>query len=167
MTDLMPGHESRFATPHGEARTLTARAHHSVATLLLSHGAGGGVNTRDLVALAEALPRNGVTVVCFEQPWVLAGRKVATPPPTLDDGLRAAAGRLRSKAPLIVGGRSAAYEEELENSRTSALQEIRDRAQRMGADAIVGLQLDFEVIGSRGAMIMVTAVGTAVRLKKL
>ena len=67
----------------------------------------------------------------------------------------------------FVGGRSAAYEEELENSRTSALQEIRDRAQRMGADAIVGLQLDFEVIGSRGAMIMVTAVGTAVRLRKL
>jgi uncharacterized protein YbjQ (UPF0145 family) len=67
----------------------------------------------------------------------------------------------------FVGGRSAAYEEELENSRESALQEIRDRAQRLGADAIVGLQLDFEVIGSRGAMIMVTAVGTAVRLRKL
>ncbi len=107
MTDRVPGHESRFATPHGEARTLTARAPHSVATLLLSHGAGGGVNTRDLEALAEALPRNGVTVVCLEQPWVLAGRRVATPPPTLDDGLRAAARRLRSRAPLIVGGRSA------------------------------------------------------------
>lgn len=67
----------------------------------------------------------------------------------------------------FVGGRSAAYEEELTNSRENALQEIRDRAQRLGADAIVGLQLDFEVIGSRGAMIMVTAVGTAVRLRKL
>jgi len=67
----------------------------------------------------------------------------------------------------FVGGRSAAYEDELQNSRENALQEIRDRAQRLGADAIVGLQLDFEVIGSRGAMIMVTAVGTAVRLKKL
>jgi uncharacterized protein YbjQ (UPF0145 family) len=67
----------------------------------------------------------------------------------------------------FVGGRSAAYEEELQNSREHALQEIRDRAQRLGADAIVGLQLDFEVIGNRGAMIMVTAVGTAVRLKKL
>ena len=107
MTDLVPGRESRFDTPHGEARTITARAPHPAATLLLSHGAGGGVNTRDLVALAEALPRNGVTVVCFEQPWVLAGRKVATPPPTLDDGLRTAAARLRSRAPLIVGGRSA------------------------------------------------------------
>jgi uncharacterized protein YbjQ (UPF0145 family) len=67
----------------------------------------------------------------------------------------------------FVGGRSAAYEEELKNSREHALQEIRDRAQRLGADAIVGMQLDFEVIGNRGAMIMVTAVGTAVRLKKL
>ncbi len=46
-------------------------------------------------------------------------------------------------------------------------EELTDRAQRLGADAIVGLQLDFEVIGSRGAMIMVTAVGTAVRLRKL
>lgn len=67
----------------------------------------------------------------------------------------------------FVGGRSAAYEEELQNSREHALQEVRDRAQRLGADAIVGLQLDFEVIGNRGAMIMVTAVGTAVRLRKL
>ena len=67
----------------------------------------------------------------------------------------------------FVGGRSAAYEEELHNSREHALQEIRDRAQRLGADAVVGLQLDFEVIGNRGAMIMVTAAGTAVRLRKL
>ena len=43
---------------------------------------------------------------------------------------------------------------------------MSDRAQRMGADGVVGLNIDFEVIGSRGAMIMVTAVGTAVRLKK-
>ena len=67
----------------------------------------------------------------------------------------------------FVGGRSAAYEEELKNSREHCLTEIRDRARRLGADAIVGLQLDFEVIGSRGAMIMVTAAGTAVRLRKL
>jgi uncharacterized protein YbjQ (UPF0145 family) len=66
----------------------------------------------------------------------------------------------------FVGGRSAAYEEELVHSRAAVLQELGDRAQRLGADAVVGLQIDFEVIGSRGAMIMVTAVGTAVRLKK-
>ncbi len=103
----VPGRESRFTTPLGEARTVTARARQPVATLLLSHGAGMGIGSRDLAALATALPRQGVTVVCFEQPWVLAGRKAASPPPTLDTGLKAAAARLRSTAPLIVGGRSA------------------------------------------------------------
>lgn len=103
----MRGAESRFATPHGEARTVTARARRPAATLLLSHGAGAGITTRDLVALAEALPRQGITVIGFEQPWVLAGRKVASPPATLDDGLAAAAARLRVRTPLIVGGRSA------------------------------------------------------------
>lgn len=67
----------------------------------------------------------------------------------------------------FVGGRSAAYEEELQNSRDAALREMTDRAQRMGADAVVGMQIDYEIIGSRGAMIMVTTVGTAVRLRKL
>lgn len=103
----VPGRESRFRTPLGDARTVTARARTPIATLLLSHGAGGGIGSRDLVALATALPRHGVTVICFEQPWVLAGRRVASPPATLDEGLRVVAGRLRSSAPLIVGGRSA------------------------------------------------------------
>jgi len=66
----------------------------------------------------------------------------------------------------FVGGRSAAYEEELQNSREAALRELTDRAQRLGADAVVGVSIDFEVIGNRGAMIMVTAIGTAVRLRK-
>ena len=99
--------ESRVPTPHGAGRSLTYRARRPLATLLLSHGAGGGVGTRDLRALAEDLPRQGVTVVLFEQPWVLAGRKVAGPPSTLDDGLRAAARRLRRTTQLVVGGRSA------------------------------------------------------------
>ena len=67
----------------------------------------------------------------------------------------------------FVGGRSAAYEEELETSRESALRELSDQAQRLGADAVVGVSIDFEVIGGRGAMIMVTATGTAVRLRKI
>ncbi len=67
----------------------------------------------------------------------------------------------------FVGGRSAAYEEVLQSSRDAALQELSDRAQRLGADAVVGMDIDFEVIGSRGAMVMVTAIGTAVRLRKL
>ncbi len=67
----------------------------------------------------------------------------------------------------FVGGRSAAYEEELQASRDAALRELTDRAQRLGADGVVGVSIDFEVIGNRGAMIMVTTVGTAVRLRKL
>ena len=67
----------------------------------------------------------------------------------------------------FVGGRSAAYEEELQHSREAALQELGDRAQGLGADGIVGISIDFEVVGGRGAMMMVTAIGPAVRLKKL
>ena len=76
-------------------------------TLLLSHGAGGGIDARDLQALAARLPRHGASVVLLEQPWRVAGRKVATPPPTLDDALVAAAKALRVRTPLVVGGRSA------------------------------------------------------------
>jgi predicted alpha/beta-hydrolase family hydrolase len=99
--------ERRIDTPHGEARLVTDRARTPHATLLLSHGAGVGIDTADLEALAKHLPRNGITVVRLEQPWRVAGRAVATPPPTLDDGLVAAAGRLRGRGPLVVGGRSA------------------------------------------------------------
>lgn len=94
-------------TPHGEGRLHVRRAHRPVATLLLSHGAGGGVDARDLVALAAALPAQGVSVLLLEQPWRVAGRRIATPPATLDDALRAAAATVRSRAPLVVGGRSA------------------------------------------------------------
>jgi predicted alpha/beta-hydrolase family hydrolase len=83
------------------------QARSPIATLLLSHGAGNGIDTRDLIALAEGLPRNGVTVVRFEQPWRVAGRRIASPPSTPDDGLVAAANRLRTRTPLVVGGRSA------------------------------------------------------------
>lgn len=99
--------DRRIDTPHGEARLVTDRARSPYATLLLSHGAGVGIDTADLETLAKNLPRNGITVVRLEQPWRVAGRKVATPPPTLDDGLTAAAHQLRSKLPLVVGGRSA------------------------------------------------------------
>jgi hypothetical protein len=77
-------------TPHGEGRLVTARARKPVATLLLGHGAGNGIEARDLEALAHYLPRNGVSVVRFEQPWRRAGRKVATAPATLDEALIAA-----------------------------------------------------------------------------
>lgn len=99
--------ERRVDTPQGEARLVSHRSRHPVATLLLSHGAGNGIDTPDLEALARHLPRNGITVVLLEQPWKVAGRKIATAPATLDEALVAAADRLRVRTPLVVGGRSA------------------------------------------------------------
>lgn len=66
-----------------------------------------------------------------------------------------------------VGGRSSAYEEVLENARQSALDEMSDRARQKGGDAIIGVSLDYETVGSRGAILMVTSAGTAVRLRKI
>lgn len=99
--------ERHVATPQGPARLVVHHARGPVATLLLSHGAGGGIESRDLQALAEHLPRNNVSVVLLEQPWRVAGRKVAGPPAGLDQGLVAAANNLRTRTPLVVGGRSA------------------------------------------------------------
>ena len=61
-------------------------------------------------------------------------------------------------------GGSASYEEELITARTQAMQEMLDRASRLGADAVVGIDIDYEVLGENGGMLMVTASGTAVRL---
>ena len=82
-------------------------ARSSTATLVLSHGAGNGIEARDLAALAAALPRQGFTVALFEQPWRVAGRRIATAPPTLDAGLTAAVEQLAPSAPFVIGGRSA------------------------------------------------------------
>ena len=65
----------------------------------------------------------------------------------------------------IVGGRSGAYEEELLNARTIAMNEMQSRALVMGADAIVGVDLDYEVLGQGGSMLMVNVSGTAVKLQ--
>lgn len=65
----------------------------------------------------------------------------------------------------IVGGRSTAYEKELRRSRETALAEMSEEARMKGADAVVGIDLDYEVVGSRGGMLMVAASGTAVRLR--
>ena len=64
----------------------------------------------------------------------------------------------------IVGGRSGAYEEELRNAREIALQEMEAEAAARGADAILGIDLDYETVGQGSSMLMVTASGTAVRL---
>ena len=64
----------------------------------------------------------------------------------------------------IVGGRSGAYEAELRRARETALAEMAEAARRLGADAVVGVDLDYEVLGSGNSMLMVTASGTAVKL---
>ena len=64
----------------------------------------------------------------------------------------------------IVGGRSGSYEEELVRARDQAMNELASRALRLGADAVVGIDIDYEVLGENGGMLMVTASGTAVRL---
>jgi len=94
-------------TPHGDARLVSDRSKHPVATLLLNHGAAGGVAAPDLEALAKALPRQGISVIRLEQPWKVAGKRVAPRPAVLDQCLVAAANQTRVRTPLVVGGRSA------------------------------------------------------------
>lgn len=62
----------------------------------------------------------------------------------------------------IVGGRSAAYEQELAKARKVAFQEMKEAAQQLGANVVVGVDLDYEVVGQSGSMLMVTVSGTAV-----
>ena len=64
----------------------------------------------------------------------------------------------------IVGGRSGSYEEELVKARNQAMDELANRAIEIGADAVVGIDVDYEVLGPDNGMLMVTASGTAVKL---
>jgi uncharacterized protein YbjQ (UPF0145 family) len=65
----------------------------------------------------------------------------------------------------IVGGRSAAYEKELIRAKEMALREMKERAQALGANAVVGIDLDYEVLGQNNSMLMVSSSGTAVRIR--
>ena len=65
----------------------------------------------------------------------------------------------------LVGGRSATYEKELQRARDIALTELQERAQALGANAVVGVDLDYEVLGQGNGMLMVSASGTAVVLE--
>ncbi|MEM6537427.1 MAG: heavy metal-binding domain-containing protein [Pseudomonadota bacterium] len=62
----------------------------------------------------------------------------------------------------VVGGRSGSYEKSLREAREIALQEVSEEAERLGANAVIGVDLDYEVIGERGSMMMVSVSGTAV-----
>ena len=76
------------------------------------------------------------------------------------DFLRDIAASIRN----FVGGRSGSYEEELVRARSDAMDEMSQRARAMGADAVVGIDIDYEVLGANNGMLMVTASGTAVKL---
>ena len=65
----------------------------------------------------------------------------------------------------IVGGRSGSYERVLNDARQTAIGELTDKAAALGANAVIGVDLDYEAIGSNGSMLMVTAAGTAVRIE--
>jgi uncharacterized protein YbjQ (UPF0145 family) len=64
----------------------------------------------------------------------------------------------------VVGGRSGSYEKVLRDAREAALEDMAEEAKKLGADAIVGIDLDYETIGDKGSMLMVSANGTAVKL---
>jgi predicted alpha/beta-hydrolase family hydrolase len=99
-------------TPLGLARAHVTEAD-GVArgTLVLGHGAGGGVESPDLVAVTAAASAAGWRVIRVEQPWRVAGKRIAAAPPRLDEGWRAVLDDLRADGiltgPLVVGGRSA------------------------------------------------------------
>ena len=65
----------------------------------------------------------------------------------------------------VVGGRAGAYEDALRSARQEALREMSNRAAELGANAVVGVDIDYEVLGKAGSMLMVTSAGTAVKVR--
>ena len=65
----------------------------------------------------------------------------------------------------VVGGRSGSYEEVLREAKDTALREMQEQARLLGANAVIGVDLDYETVGSSGSMLMVTACGTAVTVE--
>jgi predicted alpha/beta-hydrolase family hydrolase len=97
-------------TPHGPARAHLQPVEEPKAALVLGHGAGGGVESRDLVAATEVAQAENVSVALVEQPYRVAGRRAPASPARLDAAWTAVIGQLRAAEladlPLIVGGRS-------------------------------------------------------------
>jgi uncharacterized protein len=98
-------------TPQGAARAHLQEVADPVGALMLGHGAGGSVNTPDLMAVADVARSGGFTVALVEQPYLVAGRRSSPPAPRLDAAWTAVAEHLREGAlsglSLVAGGRSA------------------------------------------------------------
>ncbi|MFF8909191.1 alpha/beta hydrolase family protein [Streptomyces olivaceoviridis] len=108
MTHVTDVTSQTVGTEAGDARITWHTAKKARLVLAVSHGAGGGIEARDLRALAATLPADGVTVALVEQPWRVAGKKVAPAPKTLDTGWRGVWPALTGPGlPVISGGRSA------------------------------------------------------------
>jgi predicted alpha/beta-hydrolase family hydrolase len=142
-------------TDAGPARVTWHQAGRARYVLGVSHGAGGGVEARDLQALARALPAHGVTVALVEQPWRVAGKKLAPAPNTLDAGWRDIWPALTAPGlPVIAGGRSAGARVAC---RTAA---------ELGARAVLALSFPLHPPGrpekSRAAELLGTGVPTLV-----
>jgi predicted alpha/beta-hydrolase family hydrolase len=93
-------------TPHGRARVHLRAVESPRAALVLGHGAGGGVESPDLVGAANAANEAGLTVALVEQPYRVAGRRSPAPAQQLDAAWLAVVPGLFAGVPLIVGGRS-------------------------------------------------------------
>ncbi|MGW2507992.1 alpha/beta hydrolase family protein [Streptomyces scopuliridis] len=142
-------------TPAGDARITWHPAKRPRRVLALGHGAGGGIEARDLRALAAALPPLGVTVALVEQPWRVAGKKVAPAPKTLDTGWRALWPALEKPGvPVVAGGRSA-------GARVACR-----TARELGAHAVLALSFPLHPPGrpekSRAAELLESGVPTLV-----
>jgi predicted alpha/beta-hydrolase family hydrolase len=99
--------ERLVSTPQGDARLVVRRAKRPLATLVLTHGAGGGIDAPDLVRLARTLPQHDVSVTLVEMPWRVQGRRLAPRPELIDQAYLAVMDSMRMRSPLVVGGRSA------------------------------------------------------------
>ena len=99
--------ERLVPTPQGDARLVVRRARRPVATLVLTHGAGGGIDAPDLVRLARSLPQQEISVTLVEMPWRRQGRRLAPRPEVIDETYLAVMNAMRMRTPLIIGGRSA------------------------------------------------------------
>jgi predicted alpha/beta-hydrolase family hydrolase len=93
-------------TPHGPARVHVREVAAAQAGLVLGHGAGGGVESPDLVGAADAANGAGLSVALVEQPYRVAGRRSPAPAPQLDAAWVAVVAQLFEELPLVVGGRS-------------------------------------------------------------